>query len=95
MAPEYDDSDKHGLFMLADLVDAYWTEESPRGRAVLAAEIRLQRQCFGITPLDRRRLQWSIEKADEAQDRGKKRRAKAEPKPPEQAADPRSVLRLA
>lgn len=81
MAPEYDDSDKHGLFMLADLVDAYWNEESPRGRAVLAAEIRLQRQCFGITPLDRRRLQWEIERTDEAQAKGARRRAERKPSP--------------
>jgi len=94
MAPEFDKSDKHGLFMLAALVDAYWYEESPRGKAILAAEIRLQRQCFGLTPIDRRRLQWTIEKTEEAQDRGRRRRAKPD-KSSEPPADPRSVLRLA
>lgn len=95
MAPEFESSDTHGLYMLADLVDAYWTEESPKARAALAAEIRLQRQCFGLTPIDRRRLQWEVERTDEAQDRGAKRRAQRAPKPAEPAADPRSVLRLA
>lgn len=95
MAPEFDSSDIHGLYVLADLVDAFWLEESPRARTALAGEIRLQRQCFGLTPIDRRRLQWEIERTDEAQDRGAKRRAKASPKQPEPAADPRSVLRLA
>lgn len=95
MAPEFDSSDIHGLYVLADLVDAFWLEESPRARTALAGEIRLQRQCFGLTPIDRRRLQWEIERTDEAQDRGAKRRAKASPKQPEPTADPRSVLRLA
>lgn len=91
MAPEYDDSDRHGLFMLADLVDAYWQEESPRGRAVLAGEIRLQRQCFGLTPIDRRRLQWEVERTDEAQDRGRRRRT-ASATGKQSKDDPRVVL---
>src|SRR5262245_12112333 len=73
MAPEYDDSDLHGLFALAVLVDSFWLESNPRVRASLASEIRLQRQCFGLSPIDRRRLQWEIERTDEAQDRGAKR----------------------
>lgn len=95
MAPEYDDSDRHGLFMLADLWDQYWCAEAPRERAALAAEIRLQRQCFGLTPIDRRRLQWTIEKTEDAQDRGKRRRSRPAAAPADPAADPRSVLRLA
>lgn len=70
MAPEYDDSDQHGLFMLAVLVDEFWKKPT----WTTAAEIRLQRQCFGLSPIDRRRLQWEIEKVDEAQERGRKRR---------------------
>lgn len=88
MAPEYDDSDKHGLYVLAMLVDAFWVKPT----WTTAAEIRLQRQCFGLTPIDRRRLQWEIEKVDEAQDKGRRRRAATAPKA-DPAADPRSVLR--
>jgi len=55
-----------GLFLLAVLVDGFWLK--PHWTA--AAEIRLQRQCFGLSPMDRRRLQWEIEKVDEAPDRG-------------------------
>lgn len=95
MAPEYDTSDLHGLYVLADLVDAYWQEPSPKARASLAGEIRLQRQCFGLTPIDRRRLQWEIERSDEAQDRGTRRRAKQDTPAGEPKPDPRSVLRLA
>lgn len=95
MAPEYDSSDLHGLYVLADLIDAYWLEDSARARAALAAEIRLQRQCFGLTPIDRRRLQWEIERTDEAQDRGAKRRAAKPRVEADPSVDPRSVLRLA
>lgn len=84
MAPEFDDSDRHGLFLLAVLVDDFWRRPTWQ----LAAEIRLQRQCFGLTPIDRRRLQWEIERTDEAQDRGRRRRATS--KPP---ADPLAALR--
>lgn len=88
MAGEYHESDRHGLFILAALVDAFWTMPSKD----LAAEIRLQRQAFGLTPYDRRRLEWTIESVDEAQDRGRQRRARQQVKAPD-ADDPRSVLR--
>ncbi|WP_326565089.1 hypothetical protein VSH64_24920 [Amycolatopsis rhabdoformis] len=92
MAPEFEISDMHGLFVLAVLVDDFWRNPT----TALAAEIRLQRMAFGLTPIDRRRLQWEIERVDEAQDQGQKRRAARkehavkEPKP-----DPRNVLKLA
>lgn len=88
MAPEYDESDRHGLLMLAVLVDDFWRHP----KWTTAAEIRLQRQCFGLTPIDRRRLQWEIERVDEAQDRGNRRRAATAP-PPAAVDDPRAVLR--
>lgn len=91
MAPEYDASDLHGLFVLADLIEAFWNEESPKARAALAAEIRLQRQCFGLTPIDRRRLQWEIARGDDAAEKTQSRRA-AKPKAP--VADPRAALRV-
>jgi hypothetical protein len=93
MAPEYDESDRHGLYALAHLVDDFWTAETARERAALSAEIRLQRQCFGLTPIDRRRLQWEIERSEEAQDKGRKRRTSQQPKKGEPKSDPRSVLR--
>jgi hypothetical protein len=85
MAPEFDASDRHGLFLLAVLVDDFWHKPT----WALAAEIRLQRQCFGLTPIDRRRLQWEIERVDEAQDRGRRRRSAGAGKPP---ADPLAAL---
>lgn len=91
MAPEYDDSDKHGLFALAVLVDDFWHCDEAKLRKEIAAEMRQQRQCFGLTPIDRRRLQWEIERTDEAQARGRQRRT-TQP-PAEQQGDPFAALR--
>lgn len=87
MAKEYITVDIHGLYILADLIDEYWRHPSP----ATATEIRLQRQCFGLTPIDRRRLQWSIEKAETADARGKKRIEKGR-KVKHYKVDPRTVL---
>lgn len=70
MAPEYDSSDVHGLYILAMLVDQFWSQPS----AALAGEIRLQRQCFGLTPIDRRRLQWEIDRGEQASGATQQRR---------------------
>lgn len=74
MAPEFDNSDKHGLFLLALLVDNFWCAESAAARIALSSEIRLQSVRFGLSPIDRFRLQWQIEATGEAQDKGKRRR---------------------
>ena len=83
MAPEYDTSDIHGLFMLAVLVDGFWWAPSKE----LAAEIRLQRQAFGLSPIDRRRLQWEIDRGEQAEESRTKRKTKPRP-----AKDPRESL---
>src|SRR5262245_15041954 len=70
MAGEYLDADIPGLVALMRLQDRF-----NYGALELAAEIRLQRQCFGLTPIDRRRLQWEVGKAEEAE----RKRAKAGP----------------
>lgn len=86
MAPEFEQSDVHGLLILAVLVDEFW--KKPHWTA--AAEIRLQGQRFGLSPIDRRRLQWEIERTDEAQERGERRRAERKPA----GDDPRAALRI-
>lgn len=92
MAPEYDDSDVHGLYLLAALVNDFWWKPSKE----IAAEIRLHRQCFGLSPIDRRRLQWEIERTEDAQERGAKRRARTKQDPAAGTGDdPRAALRLA
>ncbi len=91
MAPEYDDSDRHGLYVLAVLVEDFWRAEGS-DRLKLAAELRQQGQRFGLSPIDRRRLQWEITRTDEAVEKATASRARksASRKP---AADPRAVLR--
>jgi hypothetical protein len=96
MAQEYDESDKHGLMALAMVVDDFWTAETPRQRQEASQEIRFQGVRFGLSPIDRRRLQWEIEKAEDAQARTTKRRRAAGEEvssPPKGSVDPRAVLR--
>ena len=64
MAGEWLPSDLYGLTLLARLVEDYWTAPDANVRAKLATEIRLQGQCYGLTPIDRRRLQWSTERPE-------------------------------
>lgn len=92
MAPEFDDSDRHGLFQLAMIVNDFWTADTARERKDLAAEIRQQGQRFGLSPIDRRRLQWEISRGDEAAERTTRRRSSAPPKA-SGGSDPRSALR--
>ena len=84
MSDEFLRADEHGLIRLAVLIDEFW--ESPS--KALASEIRLQQQAFGLTPLDRRRLEWSIEQVEEA----KHQRQKREQVEKDEAADPRALL---
>jgi hypothetical protein len=65
MADEFLRADTHGLFRLALLVDDYWLASSPTARKDLAGEIRLAGQAFGLTPIDRRRLQWTVDRVEE------------------------------
>jgi hypothetical protein len=93
MAPEYDDSDRHGLFKLAMLQNDFWTAETAKERKEASAEIRLQEQRFGLSPIDRRRLQWEIEKSEAAVEQGTKRRTTKKANAPDSKGDPRAVLR--
>jgi hypothetical protein len=65
MAGEFLQADMHGLSRLALLVDDFWLASSPTARKDLAGEIRLQGQAFGLTPIDRRRLQWTVDRVEE------------------------------
>lgn len=86
MASEYLEADTDGLRMLAALIDAFWKKPHPS----LAAEIRLQRVCFGLTPIDRRRLQWEVVRTEEATEKRSKKKQKPTPDP---SADPRQALK--
>lgn len=81
MAAEWDDSDLHNLFVLALLYDDIWSADTPKARKEASIEYRLQRADLGLSPYSRRRLEWTIETADEAKSRGEKRRRGTSPIP--------------
>ena len=88
MATEYLEADKPGLEMLAMLHQAFWTA-SNKDRFRYAAEIRQQEVRFGLSPIDRRRLDWTIEQGEAAAEKTRARRQRKQP-----GKDPREVLRL-
>lgn len=92
MAPEYDDSDIQGLYVMARCVDDFWNARNPTERQRASAEVRLHSMRFGLSPMDRRRLQWEIAKVDDAQAKAKRRAAAeaVEVKPEVEADDPRN-----
>lgn len=86
MASEYLNADIHALYRLAALIDCFWAEPT----VSLSAEIRLQQQAFGLTPLDRRRLEWTIEQAETASTRRQQRKVRSAQ---DGDIDPREALR--
>lgn len=94
MATEWDRSDLHNVVVVALLYDDIWRATTPKERKDALAEYRLQRADLGLSPYSRRRLEWTIETADEAKAKGEQRRSRtaapATKKKP--AADPRLAL---
>jgi len=84
MAGQFLQSDIDGLGRLAVLVDEF----NRKPQAKLLAEIRLQESRFGLSPLDRSRLQWEIARAEETKPKTPARRPRAD------AVDPRAALTL-
>lgn len=63
MASQWLPSDIDTLGRLALLWDAFYHDP----KVSLLAEIRLQEQRFGLAPLDRVRLEWTVQPADSAE----------------------------
>ena len=82
MAVEYLKADIHGLYRLAVLVDRFWIVPT----VALAGQISQYEQKYGLSPLDRRRLEWIVERAE-----GEKRRPT---RPATSGIDPREMLRV-
>lgn len=76
MSTQYDDADVHGLIRLMVLDSLFWKEPS----AAAHSEIRLAQKDFGLTPYDRKRLEWQIEETDDKQAKGTRRRNQEAPK---------------
>ena len=85
MAGEYLESDVDGLARLALLVDDYYKHPSKD----LMAEMRLQEARFGLSPVDRSRLQWEVARGEESQ---AKRRPHQSSRANPSAKDPRGIL---
>lgn len=84
MASQFIDTDVDGLGRLALLVDRYYC-----GDLSLASEIRLQEARWGLSPVDRQRLQWTVEREPEVE------RQSGQPvRPQPSGKDPRGVLGL-
>lgn len=75
MSPEWDESDIHNLFLMAVCFDDFWTSRSASDRQKASVEIRLHSQRLGLSPIDRRRLQWEIQKVEDGAARAAKRQA--------------------
>lgn len=71
MAAEWLDADVERLLMLALVVDRFWRT----GDTALLSEIRLTGALFGLSPIDRRRLSWEVERGEEAEERTAARRS--------------------
>lgn len=84
MAGQWLETDWDGLGRLALL----WDEFNLKPNAEALKEIRLQSPAFGLSPLDRSRLQWEVARGDEAT----QKRERAKPDHRETARDPRSIL---
>jgi hypothetical protein len=86
MASRWLDTDADALGRLAILWDAFYKQPDAR----TLAEIRLQEQRFGLSPLDRTRLQWEVTRGDEAA----KRQRQRQPLPSKKVTrDPRAFLK--
>ena len=70
MASQWLETDTDALGRLALLWDEFY--KAPADSKVMA-EIRLQEQRFGLSPLDRSRLQWEVAKGSEAESRQERR----------------------
>jgi len=94
MAAEYLTADmKGGLYLLAELYQHRWSDPDTKTLIGLAAEIRQQEVRFGLSSMDRRRLQWEIEKGETAEDRTQKRRSSRKLDAASKK-DPRDVLKV-
>jgi hypothetical protein len=94
MASEYLDADmKGGLYQLLMLHQDFWNADNAAERTSAAKEIRLQEVRFGLSPIDRRRLQWTVEQGEAAAEKTETRRQAKKAKRP--GGDPRKALRIA
>lgn len=86
MSSQWLETDADAIGRLAILWDEFY--KSPTVDAM--KEIRLQSPAFGLSPLDRSRLQWEVNRGEEAENQLRKRK---QPTPVPTVGDPRKLLR--
>lgn len=84
MASQWLETDADGIGRLAMLWDWYYKT----GSIEALKEIRLQSPSYGLTPLDRSRLQWEVNRGDEADRKLRQREQPAR----RVSGDPRALL---
>lgn len=82
-----------GLFNLAELYQKRWTTKDTKELIGIIAEIRQQEVRFGLSPIDRRRLQWEVEKGEQATERVEKRRKAKDADKLRAGKDPREYMK--
>jgi len=87
MASQWLETDADAIGRLALL----WDEFYKRPTVDAMKEIRLQSPAFGLSPLDRSRLQWEVNRGESAERELRKRNQPA----PSPVGDPRKLLRMA
>lgn len=93
MSAEWLESDYHNVVMCTAAYNDFVTGETAKDRKDAMAELRLQRKDLGLSPMARRSLEWAVESAEQAKERGNVRRGTSSAsKQPNRESDPRSVL---
>ena len=85
MAGQWLETDKDALGRLAML----WDDFYQRPHADALKEIRLQSALFGLSPLDRSRLQWEVSRGEEAE-----RKRPVQPSSAKPGSDLRKLLKM-
>jgi len=91
MATEWLEADVLGLvYRTAELQQDFWTADDAQGRVAVETRIAKNEERLGLSPIDRRRLQWEVEKGEQATERTSKRRQHKEAA----SKDPREALKV-
>lgn len=88
-AAEYLKLDRYGLYRLAMLWHDWFNAKTPSELTKLSQEMRQLEQNHGLSPVDRRRLQWEVEKGETAARKTEQRRTTRR----EPGSDPRKALK--
>jgi len=89
MASQYTSVDILTMLRVVELQHAFYTSSSIDEKRKCSVELRLLSQLFGLSPLDRARLKWEIDKGDEAEQNSARRNAVQRGRP---RTDPRITV---